>query len=159
MKKKLVIFVSLIVCSLALLLALPACDNPSNGTSNGDCDLQYDKKYIYLTNVNNDKDCYYLFLADGTGFYRYYHKYEDSLFEKTYIYDYTVNFKYTYADNDKSAVVCLFDSVEYGSTDNTKEVKTNWSILLTVSKNVLCTTSGSFYINEDYLKEIPNFNS
>ena len=160
MKKKLVIFVSLIICSLALMLALPACDKPSDDASGAEVsDLQYAKKYIPKAHVNNDTDCYYMFLADGTGIYRYYYKYEDALFDATDIYDYTVYFKYTYADNDKSAVVCLFDSVEYGSTDNMKDVKTNWSIMLTVSKNVLCTTSGSFYINEDYLTEIPNFNS
>ncbi len=146
MKKKLIIFVSLIICSLALLLALPACDNTAGS-------LQYDKKYIAEGHANNDKERYYLFHSDGTGIYKYFSS------GYTYAYDYTVSFKYTYADEDKTAVVCLFDSVEYGSKDTEKSVSTDWSELLTVSKNVLCTTNGYFYINEDYLKEIPNFNS
>lgn len=152
MKKKLVIFVSLIICSLALLLALSACDSPSNDGS----DLQFDKKYIAKEHANKDTEGYYLFHSDGTGIYKYYDE------EYDYTVDYTVSFKYTYADNDKTAVVCLFDSVKYGSKHSASSlfnVGTHWTSLLTVSKNVICTTGGNVYINEDYLKEIPNFNS
>lgn len=146
MKKKLIIFISLIVCSLALLLALPACNTSSNSV------LQYDKKYIYDDFVGKSgEECYYIFYSNGTGVRRYFHAYG------TYCTDYRLTFKYTYIDDDKEAITCFFDSVEYGNK-NDATISTDWSALLTVSKNVLCTGT-SFYINEDFLNEIPNFNS
>ena len=149
MKKKLMIFVSLIICSLALLLALPACDSTSSDGS----DLQLDKKYIAQGQANTTSECYYLFYSNGTGIFRANYQTSYGLTS-----DYTITFKYTYADNDKTAVACFFDSVELGRK-NVVTVSSNWSSLFTVSKNVLFTSAGGIFINEDYLKEIPNFNS
>ena len=126
----------------------------------GNTDLQMNKKYIYTKSVNriNDKQSYYVFYSNGTGKYREYSQTADG---DVLNLDYTVTFKYTFADTDKSAVVCFFDSVEYGKANGSYEVYTTWTRLVTVSGNVLCwagTYGYSFYINEDYLNStLTNF--
>lgn len=153
MKKKLVGFILLIVTVCCAVFSLSACGANSGSVAG----LEMDKKYIYKSDINIDEDMqsYYIFYANGTGK----HQYKSYL--QGYIYDYTINFKYTFVDKDKSAVVCFYDSVEYGEKHDTSDISTDWSVLLTVSKNVLCYVNGNyyFYINENYLKTIPNFNT
>ncbi|MDE7439382.1 MAG: hypothetical protein K2N23_02625 [Clostridia bacterium] len=155
MKKRIVLVLLTAVIACFALFGLSACDSNVG-------QLQMDKKYFdsdYLDFTNGSEE-YYIFHSDGTGEYRYYspyYSYDNSLHSSSV--DYTINFKYTYADEDKSAVVCFYDSVEYGSENGSAIVSTGWSGLLTVSKNVLCWGSSiiGFYINEDYLETIPNF--
>ena len=154
MKKRLGLILLTVVVACFALFGLSACDSNVE-------QLQTNKKYIYSSDVGEDADkqAYYIFNSDGTGKYRYYFYFDiDSIFNE----DYTVKFRYTYVDNDKSAVVCLFDSVTYGSDNGTYRVSTTWTKLLSVSKNVLCiagTGGYGFYINQDYLKTVPNFGS
>ena len=156
MKKRIFIGFLALVFSLGTIFALSACGtNAAAGSP-----LQTEKKYINEESVAaaSDKQSYYLFHGDNTGIYRYYAFYES--YGTTRIYDYTVTFKYEFVDQQKEAVVCLYDSVEYGDTHNQNEISSTWNVLLTVSHNVLCSASSggySFYIHEEYLSEIPNF--
>lgn len=156
MKKKLVGFILLIVTVCCAVFSLSACGVNSGNVAG----LEMDKKYIYYDSVNEDKneyESYYIFYANGTGKRRCFKIVTSS------VDDYTINFKYTFVDKDKSAVVCFYDSVDYGDKHNTSyKPSSDWSVLLTVSKNVLCSAGiygYSFYINENYLKTIPNFNT
>ncbi len=152
MKKKLFAILCTIVACLGLLFAFTACDSTGGGA------LKMEKKYFHEDNVKKDaaEQVYYLFHADGTGEYYYYY---DSIYDG--VTHYTMHFKYTYADSEKSAIVYFYDSVTYAD-DHTAE-KSDKSYrrgLLTVSENVLASAGSSgyvFYVCEDYLKEIPNF--
>ena len=149
MKKKIILALVAAVVAVFACFAFAACS--------GDGDLQMNARYIIEDDIN-EKDyqqTYFEFFSDGTGVYRYYYKGTSTL------YDYELTFKYTYADNDKSAVVCFYDSVVYGKDNITAKVSTEWMRLLTVSKNVLCyvSTSGyTYYINQNYLNStLQNF--
>ncbi|MCM1194654.1 MAG: hypothetical protein NC332_01835 [Firmicutes bacterium] len=172
MKKK--IFAAIILCALlvGMLVSLTACGEEEVIT------LQTDKKYVYEGLINNETTYeeliasnqfgtiqrYYVFHDDGTGEY-----FLDSV---AYIgsssvhYKFTLYFKYTFADDEKSAVVCFFDRCDNKSVKikdgSAFDVSfENWSELFTVSENVisLVTTGGySFFINEDYAKTLTNFN-
>lgn len=129
MKKRIFIGFLALVFSLGTIFALSACGtNAAAGSP-----LQTEKKYINEESVAaaSDKQSYYLFHGDNTGIYRYYAFYES--YGTTRIYDYTVTFKYEFVDRQKEAVVCLYDSVEYGDTHNQNEISSTWSVLLTVS--------------------------
>lgn len=164
MKKKLCLILTLVIFTALAVIPFAACtgDNGNSGSGNSEYALQTDKKYIRDDDTNKTayEQNYVLFRADGTGERRCYYIYngeEDSKYNE----DYTIKFKYTYVDSDKSAVVCLFDSVEYGKKHPAggDKVSSDWTALYTVSKNV-CAAGGSgytFFINEDYLKQLPNF--
>ena len=156
MKRRLFAILLAAVACFGVLFALSACGGSS---------LQMNKKYIdeeYVKDAEAQQS-YYLFRSDGTGIYKCYYDY-DSPYDPSndFTMDYTVTFKYVYVDNQREAVVCFYDSVEYGEVDtgDYNRVESDWSVLLTVSRNVLCSagTGGyTFYINEDYLDEIPDF--
>ncbi|MDE7454320.1 MAG: hypothetical protein K2M64_00630 [Clostridia bacterium] len=175
MKKKffaLLLATLLIVCTVVTLVA---CDDKS---SNDIGKLQINKKYIIKSTINSelteqdiiDKssqyliyECYFIFYSDGTGIFVN----NRITYQSTTVHcKYTLHFKYTYVNDDKSAVVCFYDSIEDNSTIlSTKNPYVyslnDWTTLLTVSKNVICTagTSGyTYYINEDYAKELSNLN-
>lgn len=152
---------------IALLIAIVACFAVCLFSACGGSALKMNDKYILDIDVkeNENEQVYFIFYSNGTGKYKYYYNHVSSI-DSSYNYtnDYTITFKYTYADGDNSAVVCFYDSVEYGSnhTQNGSTVSTSWTRLLTVSDNVLCYASSSgytYYINENYLKTIPNFGS
>lgn len=152
MKRKICVLFFLVICTVLSVSTLSACESNIGA-------LQTDKKYIAEGDTKDpeNEQRYYIFYSDGTGKYIEYDVDSNTAFSY-YDTDYTITFKYTYADDDKTAVVCFYDSVTYGSKQGGEyRVPTTWSVLLTVSKNVLCTTGGSFYINEDYLETIPNF--
>lgn len=149
------IFLATVAC-FGALFALSACGGVSS--------LQMNKKYIdeeYVKDAEAQQS-YYLFRSNGTGICKFYYDY-DSPYDPSedFTVDYTVTFKYVYVDNQREAVVCFYDSVEYGEADTGEyKVVSDWSVLLTVSRNVLCSagTGGyTFYVNEDYLGEIPDF--
>lgn len=144
--KKLAVFTILIVITLSCAFAFTACGS--------DAKLAMEKRYIHEADVGESNQRSYLFHSNGTGEYTFH--YDSATTHSHYI----IHFKYTYVDNDKSAVVCFYDSVEILQGNSSNPGKT-WSNLVTVSKNVL-TTVGSgyvFWINEDYLDEIPNFHA
>ena len=151
MKKFLLSFIVLV--SLCCAVALAACGNSQS-------ELVLNKYYILSDDVKADvsEQVTYVFFADGTGEYTYHYDYEGSSGYSEHSH-YVIKFKYTYTDSDKSAVVCFYDGVETLEV-NTSAVSTGWTRLLTVSKNVLMATGSygySFYINEDYLSTIPNY--
>lgn len=159
MKKLVYSIFTIIILMMFAIIPLTGC---SNGAGNGN--LQMNTKYIHEADVNKkgNEQRYVLFRANGTG--------EQKVFfisdvAETYNEDYTIQFKYTYVNSDKSAVACLFDSVEYGDkhSDNQK-VSTDWTAFYKVSKNILINDGSNrgvsytiFLINENYLKSLPNF--
>lgn len=156
--KKLAVLVMTVLVALTCSLAFVSCTDDASAAA-----LVMNKRYIQSSYVNDtENQRYYVFHANGTGEYTYHYDY-DSEYDSSYSEHshYKIHFKYTYVDQDKSAVVCFYDSMERLDGDNGKaNVSTSWSNLLTVSKNVLSTagTYGyNFWINEDYLKTIPHF--
>lgn len=176
MKKKIL---SICLITLLLISAICICAACDNKSDNDIGKLQMNKKYIAKSTINSELteqdildrsseyltyEHYYIFYSDGTGICVYndidFH-YNIRVHRK-----YTLHFKYTYVDNDKSAVVCFYDSVDDTSTVvSTNEPHAyplkNWTTLLTVSQNVICTagTSGySYFVNEDYAKQLTHFN-
>ena len=158
--KKLAIFMMLIIIAICCMFAFSACEEDDNVSV-----LAIDKRYILANDVKKEvnKQDSYVFHFDGTGEYTLHYDYilwDEANDEKNTHNHYKIHFKYTYVDGDKSAVVCFYDNIERLEGDNGKANPTDWSALLTVSKNVLATAGSYgyvFWINEDYLKAIPNF--
>ena len=144
--KKIAIFLMLVVVTLCCAFAFTACGN--------DGKLAMDKRYIYEGDAKADSDEQrsYIFHSRGTGEYTYH--FDDSYGSH---YHYVIHFKYTYVDEDKSAVACFYDSITRLDGDDGSYTSTTWSSLVIISKNVLTTGSSTFWINEDYLKTIPNY--
>lgn len=101
-----------------------------------------------------DKDgnySYYIFTSADEGEHHYYYAGIDS---NSRIYSYTIHFRYKIVGE---MAHCFFDSVEYGVDDTEKTVSSDWTRSLGADVDFLMQTNGTYYINEDYLKEIPNF--
>ena len=164
MKKRLYAILSLVLLAVFATGLLAACDDgksdqSGNNLIKSEYDLQMGKKYIRSSDTNKKiyEQEYVLFRANGTGELRHFYVSESS---PQYNNDYIIQFKYIYADGDKSTVVCFFDSVTYGSKHSeTEKVSSDWSKLLSVSKNVITNVGSNyiFFINEDYLNDLPNF--
>lgn len=167
--KKLAVFTMMLIVAFCCAFGLTACGEKAN-TVGDDAALVINKRYIREYDANNkekseqeSEQFYYVFYLNGTGelvrHYDYNSSYGDEYSDH---FHYSVHFKYTYVDSDKSAVVCFYDSFERLEGDDGKaSVSSDWSRLITVSKNLLATTGSGgylFWINEDYLKTIPNFN-
>lgn len=144
MKNKLVALV-LAFCAVFFAFGLVSCGDDN-------AELAFNTKYIAWRTAGDDKDeqSYVIFYKNNTGEYRYYGGFLE--------YDYTIKFKYTYVDKDKSAVMCFYDSIEgkrISKDENT------WTAVFTVSKNALMANGSanySYFINEKYLKEeLPNY--
>ena len=138
---------------LALLLCFAGCGTQKADFSNGDkAGLVLNKKYIYEGNVSQEeeKQSYFIFLSDGTG--KYYH-YSSSV---ATIYSYTVTFKYYIVED---TLHCFYESVQYDDIHNADyTVKTSWNYSFLPCEKFLMQTNGTYYLNEDFLKEeIPNF--
>lgn len=149
--KKIVAFTMVIIVVLICAFTFAACGEADSVTT-----LVMNKRYINEVHVSRDvkNQSSYVFHSDGTGEYTYHYDYSST--HEHYI----IHFKYTYVDSENSAVVCFYDSMERLDGDDGKGGSTGWSNLITVSKNVLATVGPSdyvFWINEDYLKTIPNF--
>ena len=145
--KKIAVFTMLIVITLCCAFAFTACGKD-------ELTLVMDKRYIFENDAKKDADkqASFIFHSNGTGEYTIHDDYYD-------IHEhYVIHFKYTYADSDKSAVVCFYDSITRLDGDDGSS-HTKWSRLVTISKNVLVTSASDYWINEDYLKTIPNFHA
>ena len=142
--KKLWAALCALVTLLGCLLAFTAC---------GDGGLKMNSRYINKSYVGDNNECVsFEFHRDGTGEFLY----KTDYYGKNH---YIVHFKWTYLDDEKSGVVCFFDEFEALEGNQYQwNDQNDWSFVLTVSKNVLMTTGGVLYINENYLDEIPNFN-
>lgn len=123
--------------------------------------LTYGKKYILDDDVKiaAGEQTWCIFNADGTGKYHIYYKYESSYYG-TEISDYTINFKYSYTNTLKTKIACFYDSITYGATDNQKSDRRSWSTVFEMGENMILDLGQygySIYVNEDYIKQIPNF--
>ncbi|MDE7329717.1 MAG: hypothetical protein K2N30_01290 [Clostridia bacterium] len=155
MKKKFVAFCVAVIAIISVCLCLGACETPAGTTPSPT--LKTGIKYCgtaYASNENYEE--YYIFETDGTAEYRRYHIYGES---NDYNEDYTVKFKYTYAD--ETAVVCFYDSVGYGDKHTAShDVDSTTTHILSVSENVIIRTSyygTSVFVNENYFKTLTNF--
>ena len=138
---------------LALLLCFAGCGTQKADFSNGDkAGLVLNKKYIHEGDVSQEeeKQMYFMFLSDGTG--KYYH-YSSSV---ATIYSYTVTFQYYIVED---TLHCFYESVQYDDIHNADyTVKTSWNYSFLPCEKFLMQTNGTYYLNEDFLKEeIPNF--
>ena len=134
-----------------LFCAFAGCSKTTSGGEMGT--LELNKKYIHESYVQ-DKDgnySYYIFTSADEGEAHYYYAGTGS---NSRIYSYTITFHYKIVGE---MVNCFFHSVEYDTVDTEKNASTGWSYTLGADVDFLLQTNGIYYINEDYLKEIPNF--
>lgn len=151
MKKKILGAAFCIIAAVMLFCVFAGCSRTASGGEMGT--LELNKKYIHESYVQ-DKDgnySYYIFTSADEGEHHYYYAGIDS---NSRIYSYTIHFRYKIVGE---MAHCFFDSVEYGVDDTEKSVSSNWSSSLGADVDFLMLTNGTYYINEDYLKEIPNF--
>ncbi|MCH5154104.1 MAG: hypothetical protein J1F71_02715 [Clostridiales bacterium] len=147
MKRK-VLAMILALCLVISAFALTSCSDDYD-------ELALNTKYIATSDAGRESDeqSYVIFYKNNTGVYRYYYR-GVSLSE-----NYTLKFKYTYVDKDKSAVMCFYDSID-GSYSSSFSFHT-WTTIFTVSKNGLMATGAAkntYFVNEKYLKqELKNF--
>ena len=160
MKKFLTKLILSVACVTALATCLVGCGENNGGTAGDTPSLRYNSKYYTETSGPEEERGYYTFSANGTGkYYNYYH-YESS-YSGDITENYTVSFKYTYTNADKTRIACFYDGVTYTDKDNQKDVSSSWTHVLEVSENVLLSQGQYGYyiaaINEEYLKQLPNF--
>lgn len=171
MKKNLGRILLAIMCCFALI-SFVGCSDDNHATDSPDS-LQFNVKYYYYTRIHDNKNgdaTYYIFYSNGTCM-----RHEqsgtnyDSGYRKTS--EYKTYFKYTYMDEQKTGVALFFHSKEYtkynadgtvltvDTTPTDSESKS--SNVYSVSKNIISGVSLSggyhFYINENYVGEIPNY--
>lgn len=151
MKKKILGVAFCIIAAVMLFCVFAGCSRTASGGEMGT--LELNKKYIHESYVQ-DKDgnySYYIFTSADEGEHHYYYAGIDS---NSRIYSYTIHFRYKIVGE---MAHCFFDSVEYGVDDTEKSVSSDWTSSLGADVDFLMQTNGTYYINEDYLKEIPNF--
>ncbi|MBS6475314.1 MAG: hypothetical protein KH354_04945 [Clostridiales bacterium] len=156
MKRKIAVCITVLLCLISLCL-LTACDSGAISGSHKATEFVCGKKYLSQSAESDSfkRAAYYKFDNDGSGEYYYY--YQDNGSGAPNIIAYTVTFKYIYVD--ESTVMCFYDGVAYHEEHNRgKEVASDWSRALLVSENVILESSGgNKYLNEDYIKTLPNF--
>lgn len=169
--KKLIRVLALTVACCAAATAFVGCADKKTASGSPDS-LVFDTKYYYMTDIHNNKNGeaeYYIFYADGTCM-----SYSQS--GSTYIGEYTKQveyrtyYKYTYVDEQKTGIMCFFDSksntyfnndgsVDRVDTTPTSNQQKQYQIF-SISKNILINAGAYgtyYYINENYVDEIPNF--
>lgn len=151
MKKKILGAAFCIIAAVMLFCVFAGCSRTASGGEMGT--LELNKKYIHESYVQDEDGnySYYIFTSADEGEYRYYYAGIDS---NSRIYSYTIHFRYKIVGE---MAHCFFDSVEYGVVDTEKTVSSDWTSSLGADTDFLMSTSGSYYFNEDYLKEMPNF--
>lgn len=150
MKKKILGAAFCIFAAVMLFCVFAGCSRTASGGEMGT--LELNKKYIHESYVQ-DKDgnySYYIFTSADEGEYHYYFASADS----SMIFSYTIHFRYKIVGE---MAHCFFDSVEYGVDDTEKIISSDWTSSLGADTDFLMSTSRSYYFNEDYLKEMPNF--
>lgn len=156
MKGSLTKLVSAVACTMAFGACLIGCGDSIENVS----PLRFDSKYYTETSGPEEERGYYTFSSNGTGKY-YNYSYYSSYYSSDEISNYTISFKFTYANAEKTKIACFYDGVTYTDKDNQKDVSTSWTRVLEVSDNVLLTQgmAGDYVeaINEEYLKQLPNF--
>lgn len=180
MKKRVLAILFAIALVATCLFTLAACEEEKVE----DYGIVYGKKYILGSDIHEKatEQHYYIFYRNGMCKYHSYSKDVGANNSYIIVRDYTVQYRFTFVDEDKSTIVYFYDGVTDDSTftdasGNVTTLKesdywkqsefayeylpdTDDSSLITVSKNVLCTvgTYGyAFYVNEDYVSNLPNF--
>ncbi len=153
MKKKILGVAFCIIAAVMLFCVFAGCSRTASGGEKGT--LELNKKYIHESDVRLDETVqrYFNFISADEGKYHYY---AVSPLNDKMIYSYTITFHYKIVGE---MVNCFFDSVEYDTVDTEKNASTGWSYTLGADVDFLLQTNGIYYINEDYLKEIPNFDA
>ena len=146
--KKRIIALLLCIVSLVALFAFAGCDK-SVKSDNGAA-LELNVKYIHegATRIDEDFQTYFVFTSQNEGYYVYYYSYS-SLTEH-----YKVNFIYIF---EADTVLCFYDSVEYFSDHNDEDESSTWNFTLLPTENCLMSVGNTYYINENFLDEIPNY--
>lgn len=152
MKKLRYLVVSILLICLSAVLLLGACGKSGSPAGGG---LVFNTKYVRGA-FGEDVENYFLFRSDGTGDYACNNDYTYAAAEH-----YTMHFKWFYADQEESAVVCFYDGAEYDEQKHkAPRIGDDTHYLVTVSEHVLCVSSGtssSCYINENYVDELENY--
>ncbi|MBE6674838.1 MAG: hypothetical protein E7596_06995 [Ruminococcaceae bacterium] len=143
--------ISLILCVLTVFM-LVGCGNeePQQETY-----LKFGKKYIYEYEENDEHDEYYekntlIFNQDKTGKLDGYEKREDLEYDGRYSYvkSYTIEFKWRWADTDKSAVY-IFETERIYHDDDTEGKHASISNLpFIIGEDLVSLTGGHTYILE-----------
>lgn len=150
-----------VLAAVFLLFVFAGCGQSGNGnfkTSEEKAGLVLNKKYIQEGSVSQDliqKQRYYVFLNGNKGISFY--DYQGTTFEgKEVIENYTITFRYYLVED---TLHCFFDSVIYGENHNQGNVvRSDWNMTFLPCEKFLMSTGGTYYFNEDFLKnEIPNF--
>ena len=57
---------------------------------------------------------------------------------------------------EENTAFCFYDSVVYGDAHEGSEIKSDWGRIFMCTEEIL--ESGAWYICEDYLPNLPNYN-
>lgn len=176
--KKILKLMSLAAACCAAAISFVGCSDPSPATNNpsssdSSYSLQFDTKYYYYQDMHDNKNrnaVYFIFYSNGTCT-RFSHR--DAYSSSSYFSrdtDVEMYYKYTYLDEQKTGIVCFIDGIketEYDDGGSVYNVNTSLSpsyekdyYIFSISKDVVMSTGEygyTFYINENYAREIPNF--
>lgn len=146
--KKRIFALLLCIVSLVTLFAFTGCDK-SVKSDNG-ATLELDVKYILESDTQIDEDfqTYFVFTSKNKGYYIRYYSFDTS------VTHYKVNFIYIF---EADTIMCFYDSAEYFNDHNENTVNSTWNFTLLPTKNCLMSVGNTYYINENFLDEIPNY--
>ena len=167
MKKKILAVVMSIFAAVLLVGAFAGCSDDAQAAGDGagtTVSITQNKKYIEVYDISEpeSEQTYFIFTSDDTGLYHYFNSVEYPS-EGGVVNSYSVHFCYKIVGEK---LFCFYDSVEYASTHNGDDVRTDWSWEFEIYCDdfLMQRSWGSsgdniyYYFNEDYLKnEIPNF--
>lgn len=162
MKRKLVALM-LVLCFACGAFGLVACDDDKADYTELAIGVKYYASNDCIRSENEYEKTFVVFAKNNTGVYHRYYFHEGFYYDTCT--EYTIKFKYTYVDEDKSAVVCFFDEIEIGqhNTEDLSSAIDRWTATFTVSANVLKGDSiidsmPTYFINANYLnKELTNY--
>lgn len=142
-----------VLAALASSFVFAAAGCASSEAAKGSLGLSYEKKYTYSSYTSYlETHNTVVFHKDGTGEYTVKIK---ALIKEENDEDYTVTFKYLYYPEENTAF-CFYDSVVYGDAHEGSEIKSDWRRIFMCTEEIL--ESGAWYICEDYLPNLPNYN-
>ena len=160
MKKKTIVC---LLAALFCLLVFAGCGQTQSESTKTDVNteqaLSLNKKYISQSTVARPEgeQCYYVFTDESNGYYHYYDYFYSVFTDTERIQEYTVSFRYYIVED---TISCFFDSVQFSEKHNDGEdiPQKDWTSTFGFTENYLLKTNGTYYLNEDFLKnEIVNF--
>ncbi len=147
---------ALIAITVACLLSLCGCKDSKNAINN-DTTIQDDvankisfgKKYYFLNGTEHVKDEYYLFNEDGSASYNFTYLQNGKVTLKM-----ITNFRWTYAGEDKFILLHNGTEIVTGVSDGI----TGFGRIMHTTKDVMYWDDNMFFICEDAVDKIPNYN-